>query len=161
MQELIEWMSKVIAALPDESGPDESVGARNQMIIGKMKAESLLEKEKALHTPDVRLSLPTDEEIKQKAFDFSYVFRDDEDCKRSDAVETYCEEMGHWVKNKIQGNEAIVSHSKVEKPPLGLKPKQIHDHQRQGEIMAAIARYLEVGKTPPKEWVIEFASYCD
>ena len=41
MQELIEWMSKVIAALPDES-----VGARNQMIIGKMKAESLLEKEK-------------------------------------------------------------------------------------------------------------------
>ena len=56
--------------------------------------------------PDVRLSLPTDEEIKQKAFDFSYVFRDDEDCKRSDAVETYCEEMGHWIKNKIQGNEA-------------------------------------------------------
>ena len=56
--------------------------------------------------PDVRLSLPTDEEIKQKAFDFSYVFRDDEDCKRSDAVETYCEEMGHWIRNKIQGNEA-------------------------------------------------------
>ena len=41
MQELIEWMSKVIVALPDES-----VGARNQMIIGKMKAESLLDKEK-------------------------------------------------------------------------------------------------------------------
>ena len=47
----------------------------------------------------VRLSLPTDEEIKQKAFDFSYVFRDDEDFRRSDAVETYCEEMGYWVKN--------------------------------------------------------------
>lgn len=57
-------------------------------------------------------------------------------------------------------NIAIVSHSKVEKPPLGLKPKWIHDQQRQGEIMAAIARYLEVGKTPPKEWAIEFASYC-
>jgi len=54
---------------------------------------------------NVRLSLPTDEEIKQKAFDFSYVFRDDEDCKRSDAVKTYCEEMGHWMKIKIQGNE--------------------------------------------------------
>jgi len=26
--------------------------------------------------------------------------------------------------------------------------------------MAAISRYLEVGKTPPKEWAIEFASYC-
>ena len=46
MQELIEWMSKVTVVLPDESGPDESVGARNQMIICKMKAESLLDKEK-------------------------------------------------------------------------------------------------------------------
>lgn len=55
---------------------------------------------------NVRLSLPTDEEIKQKAFDFSYVFRDDDDFKRSDAVKTYCEEMGYWMKSKIQGNEA-------------------------------------------------------
>lgn len=55
---------------------------------------------------------------------------------------------------------AIVDHNKVEKPPLGLKPKWIHDQQRQGEIMAAMSRYLEVGKTPPKEWAIEFASYC-
>ena len=47
-----------------------------------------------------------------------------------------------------------------EKPPIGLKPKWIHDKQRQTEIMAAINRYLEVDKTPPKEWVIEFASYC-
>ena len=30
----------------------------------------------------------------------------------------------------------------------------------QGEIMAAMAKYLEAGKTPPKEWAIEFASYC-
>ena len=62
--------------------------------------------DKLLILYNVRLSLPTDEEIKQKAFDFSYVFRDDEDCKRSDAVETYCEEMGYWMKNKIQSNEA-------------------------------------------------------
>ena len=62
--------------------------------------------DKLLILYNVRLSLPTDEEIKQKAFEFSYVFRDDEDCKRSDAVETYCEEMGYWMRNKIQGNEA-------------------------------------------------------
>jgi len=63
-----------------------------------------------------------------------------------------------WEK---QLNLAIVSHSRIYKPPLGLKPKWIHDQQRQGEIMAAINRYLEAGKTPPKEWAIEFASYCD
>ncbi len=51
-----------------------------------------------------------------------------------------------------------VSH--IEKPPLGLKPKWIHDQQRQDEIMAAINRYLEAGKTPPKEWAAEFALYC-
>ena len=62
-----------------------------------------------------------------------------------------------WTK---QLNSAIVSHSKVDKPPLGLKPKWVHDRQRQGEIMKAINRYLEAGKTPPKEWAIEFASYC-
>ena len=47
------------------------------------------------------LSLPTDEEIKKKAFDLSYVYRDDDDCTRSDAVEISCEEMGHWMKNKL------------------------------------------------------------
>ncbi len=46
------------------------------------------------------------------------------------------------------------------KPPLGLKPKWVHDQQRQGEILAAINRYLEARKTPPKEWALEFASYC-
>ncbi|NQZ74535.1 MAG: hypothetical protein HRT61_00225, partial [Ekhidna sp.] len=37
-----------------------------------------------------------------------------------------------WEK---QLNLTIVSHSRIEKPPLGLKPKWIHDQQRQGEIM--------------------------
>ncbi|MCP5063608.1 MAG: hypothetical protein GY936_14270 [Ignavibacteriae bacterium] len=62
-----------------------------------------------------------------------------------------------WAK---QLNLAIVSHSDIKKPPLGLKPKWIHDQQRQNEIMAAINRYLEAGKIPPKEWVTEFALYC-
>ena len=41
MQELIEWVDNVIALLPDES-----VGTKNQMLITKAKAESILEKEK-------------------------------------------------------------------------------------------------------------------
>jgi len=47
-----------------------------------------------------------------------------------------------------------------ERPPLGLKPKWIHDQHRQSEILSAMNRYLEAGKTPPKEWALEFASYC-
>lgn len=47
----------------------------------------------------------SDEEIKQKAFDLSYIFRDDDNCKRSDAVETYCEEMGYWMRNKLQSKQ--------------------------------------------------------
>lgn len=53
-----------------------------------------------------------------------------------------------WTK---QLNLDIVSQSRIEKPPLGLKPKWIHDQQRQGEIIAAINRYLEAGKTPPSK----------
>ena len=76
----------------------------SQMVKGETEPDETIDSLLALL--DVRLSLPTDEEIKKKAFDFSYVFRDDEDCKRSDAVETYCEEMGYWMKSKMQGNEA-------------------------------------------------------
>ena len=47
-----------------------------------------------------------------------------------------------------------------ERPPLGLRPKWVHDLERQSEIMGAINRYLEAGKTPPEEWVLELASYC-
>lgn len=56
---------------------------------------------KYYHQEKIKEIIPSDEEIKQKAFDLSYVFRDDEDFKRSDAVETYCEEMGYWMKNKL------------------------------------------------------------
>lgn len=41
MQEFIEWVDTIIIVLPDES-----LGAKSQMIIAKLKAESMLEKEK-------------------------------------------------------------------------------------------------------------------
>jgi hypothetical protein len=41
------------------------------------------------------------------------------------------------------------------KPPIGLKPKTIHDQQRGLEILAAMTRYVEANKTIPEEWVYE------
>lgn len=43
----------------------------------------------------------------------------------------------------------------VEKPPLGLKPKWIHDKQRKREIIEAMERYSNAGKPIPAEWVEE------
>ena len=62
---------------------------------------------------------------------------------------------------KEDWGEQLNSLSKKKKPPVGLKPKWIHDQQRQREIMIAINRYLEADITPPKEWALEFASYCE
>ena len=41
------------------------------------------------------------------------------------------------------------------KPPLGLKPKRIHDKNRALEILEAMTRYIEDGSDIPKEWVEE------
>ena len=46
----------------------------------------------------------------------------------------------------------------TDKPPLGLRPKLIHDHGRKLEIVEAIHRYLSRDMNPPKEWVKELAS---
>jgi DNA-directed RNA polymerase subunit RPC12/RpoP len=41
------------------------------------------------------------------------------------------------------------------KPPIGLKPKNIHDQERALEILAAMTRYVEANKTIPEAWVYE------
>ena len=40
-------------------------------------------------------------------------------------------------------------------PPLGLKPRKIHDRDRMNEIISAIERYSEALMPIPKEWTIE------
>lgn len=40
-------------------------------------------------------------------------------------------------------------------PPLGLKPKWIHDLQRRREIFEAMERYSDAGKPIPREWIDE------
>jgi len=44
----------------------------------------------------------------------------------------------------------------IEKPPLGLKPRFIHDQQWANEIGGAIIRRLEAGYPIPIEWVEEY-----
>lgn len=46
------------------------------------------------------------------------------------------------------------------KPPLGLKPKSVHDFQRREEIEDAIMRYAQAGKDIPRDWINELSTYC-
>ena len=57
--------------------------------------------------------------------------------------------------------EEILNESKklnAERPPLGLKPKRIHDEHRQKEIIEALARFAVAKKIPPNEWFDELKS---
>lgn len=41
------------------------------------------------------------------------------------------------------------------KPPVGLKPKRIHDSERLKDLIDAIERYSDAELPIPKEWVEE------
>ena len=41
------------------------------------------------------------------------------------------------------------------KPPVGLKPRYIHDGERIDEILCAIERYTDANMSIPKSWVEE------
>ncbi len=43
----------------------------------------------------------------------------------------------------------------LQRPPLGLKPKNIHDTIRALDIMDAMERYAKAGMAVPLEWVSE------
>lgn len=43
----------------------------------------------------------------------------------------------------------------ITRPPLGLKPKWVHDSERKREIIDAMERYAEVKKPIPIEWIEE------
>ena len=46
------------------------------------------------------------------------------------------------------------------KPPLGLKPKWLHDEERKEEVINAIKRYLKSGRKIPNKWIKEYNSFC-
>ena len=70
---------------------------------------------------------------------------------------TYCDTCGHQYSDICGGCESLdgvpVKYSK--KPPLGIKPKYVHDHERLVEIIGAMGRYSGVGKRIPGEWIHE------
>lgn len=48
------------------------------------------------------------------------------------------------------------------KPPIGLKPKHVHEYHRINAITKAILDYYCVAKSVPREWVDELGQIvCD
>ena len=45
--------------------------------------------------------------------------------------------------------------SELQKPPIGLKPRWIHDSERAKEILDAMARYTDANMSIPKKWIDE------
>lgn len=46
--------------------------------------------------------------------------------------------------------------NKYEKPPIGIKPRFIHDEQRFEELRQCIHRYLSAGLPINKDWIEEY-----
>ena len=43
----------------------------------------------------------------------------------------------------------------MDKPPLGITPKSIHDQSRAIDILKAMKRYVYANKAIPTEWINE------
>ena len=43
----------------------------------------------------------------------------------------------------------------IQKPPVGLKPRYVHDGERIDEILCAIERYTDANMSIPKSWIDE------
>jgi len=54
--------------------------------------------------------------------------------------------------------DSVTEKKYMGKPPLGLKPRSIHEKERITEILEAMKRYNDVGKSIPLEWANEL---CD
>lgn len=48
-----------------------------------------------------------------------------------------------------------------ERPPIGIKPRYIHDEERKQEIMDAMVRYSNAFKPIPVEWLDELRDLID
>lgn len=42
------------------------------------------------------------------------------------------------------------------RPPLGLRPRFVHEEERMAEIYAAVVRYMDAGICVPTEWIAEY-----
>ncbi len=76
---------------------------------------------------------------------------------------THCNGRGGYPDNPLDcaycggtGKTPLPQREQLPKPPIGLKPKPIHDEQRCEEISKAINRYLDSNNHVPIEWIQEY-----
>ena len=70
---------------------------------------------------------------------------------------SYCDTCGHQYSDMCGGCESLdgVPVKYEDKPPIGIKPRYIHDCERMIEILDAMERYSEAQKRIPVEWIDE------
>ena len=55
----------------------------------------------------------------------------------------------------VTSESSLVKSVVSAKPPIGIKPKYIHDSERFGEVLRGVERYRSAGKKIPSEWIDE------
>lgn len=70
---------------------------------------------------------------------------------------TYCDTCCHQYSDICGGCETLegVPVKYEDKPPIGIKPRYIHDGERLREILNAMERYSKASKHIPGEWINE------
>ena len=66
--------------------------------------------------------------------------------------------MARRCVKEINGNRGLVMEDNKNvytKPPIGVKPRWLHDSERLKDILDAIERYTNADLPIPKDWVIE------
>lgn len=82
--------------------------------------------------------------------------RDDDDAA-PDYYEEHFVVNGQLVTKNYWTQPKTPEQKPVERPPLGLRPRNVVLHLRNKEILEAIGRYVEAGKKVPQEWIEELA----
>lgn len=77
---------------------------------------------------------------------------------------TRFEEMvrgGRLTPNDARYLSGLPELDQATKPPLGVMPRDIWNRKRQKELADAMQRYLEAGKSIPREWIDEYNELSD
>lgn len=59
------------------------------------------------------------------------------------------------IRCAVGKDEAVACMCQSPKPPIGLKPRFIHDEERLVQVRSAIDRYMKANMRVPVEWIEE------